>query len=298
MSIQTTTPVREFIIVGQDQGTGYTLWDVAPAPTDPARRAAVLEELGVDAMDALGQVSTEWATTPRQAVARLLETLREQTGLDDYGLTPDSRTENLGPEEPTPVIAGDVLRRALKAAGIDGDVHGTWMIVDLPCGAEIWIADRVTSQIDGAAEDHHGWSACFYSTGADSSVRRDLYSSHSTDLDADTTALVAAVTAAVHATHHETLMRLAPHTLADISAKLRPHLPEAAFLTLDAADGTLRAVLDANRKTLWYAPTSPLGLPEAVIDDIERLADLLLIPEGMRRIAGHDDTCEVALLHP
>ncbi|GGZ23451.1 hypothetical protein GCM10010387_15780 [Streptomyces inusitatus] len=303
MSIQTTTTESvEFIIVGQDQGTGYTLWDIAPAPTNPGRRAAVLEELGVDAMDAFGSVHTEWAATPRAAVNRLLAAMRDQSGLDDYDLTADSQTENLGPEEPTPATAGEALRRALKAAGIDTDVDGevadTWAIVDLPCGAEIWITDRITTRIGGLADEHKGWKAEFYSTGSDSSVRTDLYVSEDTDLAADTNAVVNAVFTAVHADHHETPLPLAPQTLDSIAAKVRPHLPDAAFLTLDAADGTLRAVLDENRRTIWYAPASPIGLPDPAISEVERLANLLLDPAGMERIPGHDDTSEITLPRP
>ncbi|WP_086728359.1 hypothetical protein [Streptomyces carpinensis] len=86
----TTTEAREFIIVGQDQGTGYTLWDIAPAPTDPARRAAALEEIGVEAADAFGSVNTEFGTTAREAPDKFLAGMREQSGLDDYGLTADN----------------------------------------------------------------------------------------------------------------------------------------------------------------------------------------------------------------
>ncbi|MDX3345916.1 magnesium chelatase domain-containing protein [Streptomyces sp. ME02-6987-2C] len=86
---------REFIIVGQCQGTGYTLWDIAPAPTDPARRAAVLEELTVEAMDTFGSVDTEHGATAREALDRYLAGMRKQSGLDDYGLTADSQTECL-----------------------------------------------------------------------------------------------------------------------------------------------------------------------------------------------------------
>ncbi|WP_328434561.1 magnesium chelatase domain-containing protein [Streptomyces sp. NBC_00425] len=91
----TTAEVREFIIVGQCQGTGYALWDIAPAPVDPARRAAVLEELGVDAMDAFGDVNTECGATAREALDNFLEEMREQSGLDDYDLTADSRTDRI-----------------------------------------------------------------------------------------------------------------------------------------------------------------------------------------------------------
>ncbi|MDQ0762016.1 hypothetical protein [Streptomyces canus] len=95
----TSTPTREFIIVGQERGAGYALWDIAPAPTDPAKRSAVLEELGVDAADAFGDVNTEWGATPREALDNFLAIMREQSGLDDYGLTPDSRTEKLDEQE-------------------------------------------------------------------------------------------------------------------------------------------------------------------------------------------------------
>ncbi|MFC8887091.1 hypothetical protein ACFT54_10075 [Streptomyces cinereoruber] len=300
---------REFIIVGQNRGNGYTLWDVAPAPTDPTRRATVLEELGIEAMDALGSVELEWATTARAAVNQLLTTLRDASGLDEYALTPDSRTENLGPHEPMPATASETLRHALAAAGLDsdtdGDLHGTWVIVDLPCGAEIWITGTRTTRVGHPATRHHGWTAHFYSTGGDSSVRRELYSSDAADLDADTTALVALIAAEARADHHETPLPLAPHILTDIAQKVRPHLPEAAFLTIDATDGTLRAVLNADRQTLWYAPASPTGLPDTVTHQVERLADLLLFPKvsgnepGDRTaIAGHDDTCEITLARP
>ncbi|MFJ6561930.1 hypothetical protein ACIQMV_19130 [Streptomyces sp. NPDC091412] len=96
----TFTKVCEFIIVGQCQGTGYTLWDIAPAPTNPARRAAVLEEIGVDAADAFGSVSTERGATPREALDKFLADMREQSGLDEYGLTADSQTGSLD-EAPT-----------------------------------------------------------------------------------------------------------------------------------------------------------------------------------------------------
>ncbi|MFF6801107.1 magnesium chelatase domain-containing protein [Streptomyces sp. NPDC012616] len=92
----TTTQASEFIIVGQCQGVGFTLWDIAPAPTDPFRRATVIEELGVDAADAFGSVNTAWGATARDAVDNFVADLREQSGLDDYSLTADSRTDRIG----------------------------------------------------------------------------------------------------------------------------------------------------------------------------------------------------------
>jgi hypothetical protein len=103
MNNTTSSDTREFVIIGQDQGTGFQLWDVAPAPADPDPRAAVMEELGVDAMDAFGDLTTVWGASPRAAVQAFLVEMRERSGLDDYGLTADSQTDCLGPEpEPAP----------------------------------------------------------------------------------------------------------------------------------------------------------------------------------------------------
>ncbi|MFJ6014484.1 magnesium chelatase domain-containing protein [Streptomyces sp. NPDC092952] len=97
-----TTENHEFIIVGQDRGASYCLWDVAPAPTDPTKRAIVLEEIGVDAMDAMGSVHTEYATSAREAVDRLVNELREQSGIGSYGLAADSQLGSLQAAAPAP----------------------------------------------------------------------------------------------------------------------------------------------------------------------------------------------------
>lgn len=115
MSTQDRTTEIEFIIAGSDTGTGYTLWDVAPAPTDPTRRAIVLEELDVDAFDAFGTVTTEWATSPRQAVNKLLGQLREQSGLDDYWLNPDSQMASYYADAPTAPTAAAGWSSVLSA---------------------------------------------------------------------------------------------------------------------------------------------------------------------------------------
>ncbi|WNI20392.1 magnesium chelatase domain-containing protein [Actinacidiphila sp. ITFR-21] len=94
MSTNTTTETREFIIVGQDRGTSYCLWDVAPAPTDDTKRAIALEEIGIDAFDAFGSVHTEHATSARAAVDQLVNDLREQSGIGSYGLADDSQLDN------------------------------------------------------------------------------------------------------------------------------------------------------------------------------------------------------------
>ncbi|MFZ3595066.1 magnesium chelatase domain-containing protein [Streptomyces sp. BH104] len=108
----------EFVIIGQDQGTSYTLWDAAPAPTDSAKRATLLEELGVEAMDACGSVNTEWGIDARTAVDKLLADLRRQSGLDTYGLSGNSNLATYGPVgdgAPRPELFGTA--EALAAAG-------------------------------------------------------------------------------------------------------------------------------------------------------------------------------------
>jgi hypothetical protein len=121
VSTNTTTREIEFIIVGQHQGASFQLWDVAPAPTDAWRRAAVLEELRVDAMDTFGDLTTEWGESPRAAVDKFLAEKREQSGLDHYGLSADSQTDCLGPAPapapaPEPDLAPYGGARSLSAA--------------------------------------------------------------------------------------------------------------------------------------------------------------------------------------
>ncbi|MDH6189149.1 hypothetical protein M2168_002181 [Streptomyces sp. CZ24] len=100
-----TIETREFIIVGQERGASYCLWDVAPAPTDPTKRATVLEEIGVDVMDAMGSVHTEHATSAREAVDRLVNELREQAGIGSYGLDADSQLDNYEADAPAPAAS-------------------------------------------------------------------------------------------------------------------------------------------------------------------------------------------------
>ncbi|MEU0181439.1 magnesium chelatase domain-containing protein [Streptomyces sp. NPDC006207] len=129
---------REYIIAGVNRGTGYTLWDIAPAPTDPDKRTRILEELGVDAADALGAIETVWAATAREAVTTLLAELGQRSGLADYGLTDDSNTDCLGPAGT--VEAGTQAGEARAATLVGGtlhEVHGTFE----PGPAELVIAD-------------------------------------------------------------------------------------------------------------------------------------------------------------
>ncbi|NGO66782.1 hypothetical protein [Streptomyces boncukensis] len=75
---------REFILVGQDQGGHYDLWDIAPAPTDPTVRATKLEEISVDVMDAFGDMSTVWAADEDAAIEKFRAEQAEISGLSDY----------------------------------------------------------------------------------------------------------------------------------------------------------------------------------------------------------------------
>ncbi|MBA0053450.1 hypothetical protein E0L36_22000 [Streptomyces sp. AJS327] len=79
-----SSEIREFILIGQDKGADYELWDIAPAPTDPVNRAIRLEEIGVDAMDALGGVTTVWATDEDAAIEKFRREQAEISGLDDF----------------------------------------------------------------------------------------------------------------------------------------------------------------------------------------------------------------------
>ncbi|MFD5788598.1 magnesium chelatase domain-containing protein [Streptomyces sp. NPDC127037] len=96
-----TIPPREFVIVGKDTGTGFILWDVAPTPTDPTKRAIALEEIGVDIADALGDAALVTATSARAAVDQHLRTLADSYGRSTYDLHPDSQLDSYEADAPT-----------------------------------------------------------------------------------------------------------------------------------------------------------------------------------------------------
>ncbi|MFI5629199.1 hypothetical protein ACIA8E_07425 [Streptomyces sp. NPDC051664] len=85
---------------------------------------------------------------------------------------------------------------------------------------------------------------------------------------------------------------------------IRPHLPTAAALTVDVTNGGLRAVLDSDRKALWYAPACPVGLGDAIVEEVEGLMrDALefgadeksLEQAGWHNPGSHDDTYDLEL---
>ncbi|MFF1967092.1 hypothetical protein ACFVW5_26390 [Streptomyces sp. NPDC058232] len=85
---------------------------------------------------------------------------------------------------------------------------------------------------------------------------------------------------------------------------IRPHLPTAAALTVDVTNGGLRAVLDNDRKALWYAPASPVGLDDATVEEVEGLMrDALefgadeksLEQAGWHNPGAYDDTYDLEL---
>ncbi|MGW0792936.1 hypothetical protein ACWD04_33215, partial [Streptomyces sp. NPDC002911] len=85
---------------------------------------------------------------------------------------------------------------------------------------------------------------------------------------------------------------------------IRKYVPTAAVLTVDVTNGTLRAVLDGERRTLWYAPASPIGLHDGVIEDVEGvMRDVLEFgaherafeQAGWQNPGAYDDTYDLAL---
>lgn len=85
---------------------------------------------------------------------------------------------------------------------------------------------------------------------------------------------------------------------------VRPHLPTAAALTVDVTNGGLRAVLDNDRTTLWYAPACPTGLDDATVEEVEGLmrdalefgADEKSLEEtGWQNPGAYDDTYDLEL---
>jgi hypothetical protein len=91
----TATQSQEFILVGRRGATSYTLWDIAPAPADLSRRRRVVEELDVEAADALGEVDIIPGATAARALDIFLDGLRAASGNPDYALAPGSNTSGL-----------------------------------------------------------------------------------------------------------------------------------------------------------------------------------------------------------
>ncbi|MGY3199740.1 magnesium chelatase domain-containing protein [Streptomyces sp. TE5632] len=91
----TATQARDFIIIGRLDAASYTLWDIAPAPTDLSRRQRVVEELGVETGDAFGQVDIVQGATATEALDSFLGGLRWASGNPDFALAPNSNTDGL-----------------------------------------------------------------------------------------------------------------------------------------------------------------------------------------------------------
>lgn len=131
-----TAPERpEFIIVGRDHGDSYTLWDIAPAPTDRAKRSRAIEEITVDVMDALGEITLAHGATAREALDTLLGGKR---------LTDDSNASGLQ-QSATASGAAKSGMIAVQAAIIPGpdDFHVTgWHSYDSTADIRIWRAIR------------------------------------------------------------------------------------------------------------------------------------------------------------
>ncbi|WP_228994690.1 magnesium chelatase domain-containing protein [Streptomyces sp. DH8] len=154
---------REFIIVGQLDTGSYRLWDVAPAPTDPAKRATVLEEITVDAMDAFGSVHTEYATTAREAVDQLLAHLRARYG-DDFALAADSNldayNEDAPPADPTEPYGKATTTAATRdslyeitASVVPGTPHFNVDGLPVRSMGATWTRDRVRAGISNSGLD-------------------------------------------------------------------------------------------------------------------------------------------------
>ncbi|MFJ3249102.1 magnesium chelatase domain-containing protein [Streptomyces sp. NPDC086782] len=119
----TATQTPEFIIVGRRDAASYTLWDIAPAPAGLSRRQRVVEELDVEAGDALGQVDIIQGATAAEALDGFLDGLRWASGNPEYALAPNSNTSNLAAASAHAngaARAGMVLVEATVWPGQDG----------------------------------------------------------------------------------------------------------------------------------------------------------------------------------
>jgi hypothetical protein len=143
----TATQTPEFIIVGRRDAASYTLWDIAPAPFDLSRRQKVVEELEVEAADALGEVDIIQGATAAKALDGFLDGLRWASGNLDYALAPNSDTSNL----------------AVAAACANGAAKAGMVLVE----AAVWPGSDSFRIV--------GWHHC--DTGADGRIRDAIVSS-------------------------------------------------------------------------------------------------------------------------
>ncbi|MFD8079004.1 hypothetical protein ACFV3E_40895 [Streptomyces sp. NPDC059718] len=199
---------------------------------------------------------------------------------------------------------GDVLTDALQTADVacrtDSDGSAEWVAVDLACGATIQISCH--GSIRKYPGVHSGWVARFYPDGSGSDRFTEIYATVNTDLISDTAAVVKAVTECMRQHGHEegadraalaasqawqletahAAAQQARHAVlaaaaAYVADLLRPHLPSAAGLTVDGADGRLRVVRGRDGSTLWSAPCAAVSLPGGVVADVEdALRDALM----------------------
>lgn len=265
---------REFIIVGQEQGTSYTLWDVAPAPLDDTERAKYLEEIGVDAADAFGAVTLEWADSPRGAVDMLIAALREQSGLADYGLSPDSQTDCLGPD-PTPEPEQPTAAQALSVAHRTGynvtavSEPGTASVVidGLPVWPTLETRDRVRA---GALNSGLAWPQ--------TRLTITLTPSGEIDDDSGTSGLDLAIACTALAAGGQ----LHPDRLAGVTLIGELGL-DGAVRTPQDVTGLVWAAVDAGAKTLL--------LPDGAVGDVGQIPGVLMLGvhtlnEALATLAG------------
>ncbi|PWI15989.1 hypothetical protein DI272_18830 [Streptomyces sp. Act143] len=141
----TATRTPEFIIVGRVDAASYTLWDIAPAPVDLTRRQVVVEELDVEAADALGEVNIIKGATAAEALDSFLEGLRQASGNPEYALAPNSNTSNLAvtaAHASGAAKAGMVLVEATVWPGADSFRIAGWNQYDST--ADVRIRDAIT----------------------------------------------------------------------------------------------------------------------------------------------------------
>ncbi|MGW1362954.1 hypothetical protein ACWCQP_36800 [Streptomyces chartreusis] len=74
--------LREYAVVGRTEGATYAIWHVAATPVDPFARDEFLEQLGLDAEDDWGGVSTVYATSAEDAADRVRAEQAHLSGLD------------------------------------------------------------------------------------------------------------------------------------------------------------------------------------------------------------------------
>ncbi|MEU6628431.1 magnesium chelatase domain-containing protein [Streptomyces parvus] len=277
-----TATVREFVIVGQIRTGSYCLMDVAPTPTDTTARAIALEEIGVDAMDALATVHTETGTTAREAVDKLVARLGARFGDSDFTLSGDSQLGAYNADAPAPAEEPDPYGTA-ATTGATRDSRYTVTATIAP-GAPRFTLEGMPVRTMGASWTRDRVRAGICNSGLDWPTGNVLV--HAAPDDQDDDGLSSIGTSGLD-------LAIAVSVLAAAGQVPAECLEGAALLAELGLDGQLRAPygLPSTVSRLAASGTTTVIVPDASVADLRHTGARVIgagcLNEVLAMLSGH-----------